>query len=89
MAGFALTVKKAQGLMIEGGVVINLGGTVLSPCVQAWFTIRCLHAIGGFRHHDLQCTLTWEDFEKRPQMLRMRQNFVARLEKMHVASMVI
>ena len=56
VAGFALTVNKAQGLTIKEGVVINqlarLGA--LPTGIEAWLAVCCLHQIGELRDDRLQ-----------------------------------
>ncbi len=90
VAGFALTVNKAQGLTIKEGVVLNLaGGKRFRPAAK-----HGLPFVGFTRSESFAMTAfknipPWDDFVKgrSSDMLRMRLAFTARLQKMHVRTL--
>ena len=86
VAGFALTVNKAQGLTVKEGIVIHLaGGARFRPAAKhglpfvAWTRSESFH-MTAFKHLP-----PWGDFLKGRQsdMLRMRLQFTERLQKLH------
>ena len=86
VAGFALTVNKAQGLTVKEGIVIHLaGGARFRPAAKhglpfvAWTRSESFH-MTAFKHLP-----PWGDFLKGRQsdMLRMRLQFTDRLQKLH------
>ena len=86
VAGFALTVNKAQGLTVKEGIVIHLaGGARFRPAAKhglpfvAWTRPESFHMM-AFMHLP-----PWGDFIKGQQsnMLRMRLQFTDRLQKLH------
>jgi hypothetical protein len=86
VAGFALTVNKAQGLTVKEGVVIHLaGGQRFRPAAKhglpfvAWTRSESFH-MTAFKHLP-----PWGDFLKGrdSDMLRMRLEFTERLQLLH------
>ena len=86
VAGFALTVNKAQGLTVKEGVVIHLAcGARLRPAAKhglpfvAWTRSESFH-LTAFKNLP-----PWGDFLKGQQsdMLRMRLQFTDRLQQLH------
>ena len=86
VAGFALTVNKAQGLTVKEGTVIHLaGGKRFRPAAKhglpfvAWTRSESFH-LTAFKHLP-----PWTDFLKGRQsdMLRMRLQFTERLKGLH------
>ena len=83
VAGFALTVNKAQGLTVKEGVVIHLvGGQRFRPASKhglpfVAFTRSESFAMTAFKHLP-----PWDDFVKgrESDMLRMRNDFTAQLD---------
>ena len=86
VAGFALTVNKAQGLTLPEGVVVHLAGSgKFRPASKhglpfVAFTRSESFAMTAFKHLP-----PWDDFKKgvNSEMLRMRLQFMKRFEEMH------
>ena len=86
VAGFAMTVNKAQGLTIKEGVVINLVGSQrFRPASKHGLYCAAFTRSESFAMTAFKNLPPWNDFVKgrESDMLRMRKDFVARLETMH------
>jgi len=86
VAGFALTVNKAQGLTIEEGVVINLVGSKrFRPASKHGLCFVAYTRSESFDMTAFKGLPPWEDFVKgrSSDMLQTRLAFTAKLEKMH------
>ena len=86
VAGFALTVNKAQGLTIEEGVVIHLvGGKRFRPAAKHGLPFVAWTRSESFAMTAFKNLPPWGDFVQGRQsdMLRMRQEFTQRLQEMH------
>ena len=86
VAGFALTVNKAQGLTIKEGVVIHLvGGKRFRPAAQHGLPFVAWARSESFAMTAFKNLPPWGDFVKGrdSDMLRMRLAFTARLHSMH------
>ncbi len=86
VAGFALTVNKAQGLTIEEGVVINLvGSRRFRPASKHGLCFVAYTRSESFDMTAFKGLPPWEDFVKgrSSDMLQTRLAFTAKLEKMH------
>ena len=90
VAGFAITVNKAQGLTIKEGVVIHLvGGQKFRPAAKhglpfvAW-TRSTSFALTAFKNLP-----AWNDFERGADsdMLRLRREFTKKLDILHRETM--
>ena len=90
VAGYALTVNKAQGLTIKEGVVINLRSGARFKAASKHglpfvaFTRSESFAMTAFKHLP-----PWDDFEKGADsdMLRMCKRFTEMLERKHTDTM--
>jgi hypothetical protein len=92
VAGFALTVNKAQGLTIKEGVVINLVGSKR-------FRLAAKHGlpfVAFTRSESFAMTAfkklpAWSDFVKGrdSDMLRMRLEFQSRLQALHTTTLAM
>ena len=85
-AGFALTVNKAQGLTIKEGVVIHLVGSQrFRPAGKHGLPFVAFTRSESFAMTAFKNLPPWNDFLKGrdSNMLRMRTNFVDRLQQMH------
>jgi len=86
VAGFALTVNKAQGLTIKEGVVIHLVGSKrFRPASKHGLAFVAWTRSESFRMTAFKNLPAWGDFMKGKEsdMLRMRKRFVERLQALH------
>jgi hypothetical protein len=86
VAGFALTVNKAQGLTVKEGVVIHLvGGRRFRPASKHGLPFVAYTRSENFAMTAFKNIPPWQDFVKGrdSDMLRMRLAFAVKLEKMH------
>jgi len=86
VAGYALTVNKAQGLTIKEGVVINLEGSKrFRPASKHGLPFVAFTRSESFAMTAFKNLPPWQDFVKgrESSMLRMRLDFTASLQKMH------
>ncbi len=90
VAGFALTVNKAQGLTIKEGVVIHLvGGKRFRPAAKHGLPFVAFTRSESFSMTAFKNLPPWEDFVKgrSSDMLRMRLAFTSMLQGMHSRTM--
>ena len=86
VAGFAMTVNKAQGLTIKEGVVIHLvGGKRFRPVAKHGLPFVAWTRSESFAMTAFKNLPPWSDFVKGrdSDMLRMRLAFTQRLERLH------
>ena len=86
VAGFALTVNKAQGLTIKEGVVIHLVGSKnFRPAAKHGLSFVAFTRSENFDMTAFKNLPPWQDFVKGKDsnMLRMRTAFVKKLEALH------
>ncbi len=86
VAGFALTVNKAQGLTIKEGVVIHLvGGRRFRPAAKHSLPFVAWTRSESFAMTAFKNLPPWGDFVKGrdSDMLRMRLDFSKHLERLH------
>ena len=86
VAGFALTVNKAQGLTIKEGVVIHLvGNKRFRPAAKHGLGFVAFTRSESFHMTAFKNIPPWHDFEKgrSSDMLRMRSEFVSGLQALH------
>ena len=86
VAGFALTVNKAQGLTIKEGTVINLAGSQrFRPASKHGLPFVAFTRSESFAMTAFKNLPPWDDFTKGcdSDMLHMRLEFTSRLEEMH------
>ena len=86
VAGFAITVNKAQGLTIKEGVVIHLvGGKRFRPVAKHGLPFVAWTRSESFAMTAFKNLPPWSDFVKGrdSDMLRMRLAFTQRLERLH------
>ena len=91
VAGFAMTVNKAQGLTIKEGVVIQMvGGKRFRPASKHGLPFVAFTRSESFAMTAFKNLPPWEDFIKgkneerySDSMLAMRKAFTARLEQLH------
>ena len=86
VAGFALTVNKAQGLTIKEGVVIHLvGGKRFRPASKHGLPFVAFTRSESFSMTAFKNLPAWQDFVKGrdSDMLRMRMAFTSMLQRMH------
>ena len=86
VAGFALTVNKAQGLTIKEGTVIHLAGSKrFRPASKHGLPFVAFRRSESFAMTAFKNLPPWDGFMqgKRSDMLRMRNGFVQWLEEMH------
>ena len=86
VAGFALTVNKAQGLTCKEGVVIHLvGGKRFRPASKHGLAFVAFTRSGSFAMTAFKNLPPWSDFVKGrdSDMLRQRLDFTKRLQDMH------
>ena len=86
VAGFAMTVNKAQGLTIKEGVVIHLVGSQrFRPAAKHGLCFVAFTRSENFDMTAFKNLPPWGDFLKgrEDDMLQKRLAFTARLEKMH------
>ena len=85
VAGFALTVNKAQGLTIKEGVVIHLvAGERFRPASKHGLPFVAFTRSESFSITAFKNLPAWQDFVKGPDsdMLRMRMAFTSMLQRM-------
>ena len=90
VAGWALTVNKAQGLTIKEGVVINLAGSQrYRPASKHGLPFVAFTRSEGFAMTAFKNLPPWNDFGKgkSSDLLRQRRAFEERLNTMHVRTM--
>ena len=90
VAGFAITVNKAQGLTIKEGVVIHLVGSKrFRPASKHGLPFVAFTRSESFAMTAFKNIPPWCDFVKGrdSDMLRMRLAFTAMLEKMHTRTL--
>ena len=90
VAGFALTVNKAQGLTLKEGVVIHLvGSKKFRPAAKHGLPFVAWTRSESFAMTAFKNLPPWSDFAKGRESptLRMRQAFTDWLEEMHVETM--
>ena len=86
VAGFALTVNKAQGLTIKEGVVIHLAGSKnFRPAAKHGLSFVAFTRSENFDMTAFKNLPPWQDFVKGKDsnMLRMRTAFIKKLEALH------
>ena len=86
VAGFAMTVNKAQGLTIKEGVVINLAGSKrFHPAAKHGLPFVAFTRSESFAMTAFKNIPAWNDFVKgkESEMLRSRRAFTERLQKLH------
>ena len=86
VAGFAMTVNKAQGLTLKEGVVINLkGSSRFRPAAKHGLPFVAWTRSESFAMTAFKNLPPWSDFVKgrESDMLRMRQHFLAKLKELH------
>ena len=90
VAGFALTVNKAQGLTIKEGVVIHLvGSRRFRPASKHGLPFVAFTRSESFAMTAFKNLPPWEDFlrGRDSDMLRMRLEFTKWLEKLHTETL--
>ena len=86
VAGFALTINKAQGLTVEEGVVIHLvGGKRFRPASKHGLPFVAFTRSQSFAMTAFKNIPPWQDFVKGKEsgMLRMRLAFTEKLSRLH------
>ena len=86
VAGFAMTVNKAQGLTVKEGVVIHLAGSQrFRPAAKHGLPFVAFTRSESFAMTAFKNIPAWSDFAKgrESDMLRMRRAFETKLQKMH------
>ena len=86
VAGFALTVNKAQGLTLPEGVVVHLAGSgKFRPASKHGLPFVAFTRSESFAMTAFKNLPPWDDFKKgvNSEMLRMRLQFMKRFEEMH------
>ena len=86
VAGFAITVSKAQGLTIKEGVVIHLvGGKRFRPAAKHGLPFVAWTRSESFHMTAFKNLPPWMDFVngRESVMLRARQAFDAKLQRLH------
>ena len=86
VAGFALTINKAQGLTVKEGVVIHLVGSKrFHPASKHGLPFVAWTRSENFAMTAFKNLPAWQDFVKGrdSDMLRMRLEFTERLSQMH------
>ena len=90
VAGWALTVNKAQGLTVKEGVVINLAGSErFRPAGRHGLPFVAFTRSEGFAMTAFKNIPPWNDFVKgrSSDLLRQRRAFEERLNTMHARTM--
>ena len=90
VAGFALTVNKAQGLTVKEGVVIHLVGSKrFRPAAKHGLPFVAFTRSESFAMTAFKNLPAWQDFVRgrESDMLRMRLAFTAELDKMHTKTL--
>ena len=86
MAGFALTVNKAQGLIVKEGVVIHfVGSKRFRPASRHGLPFVAFARSENFAMTAFKNLPPWQDFleGRKSDMLRMRMRFTEWLEELH------
>ena len=92
VAGFALTVNKAQGLTVKEGTVLNLiGSRAFRPASKHGLPFVAFTRSENFAMTAFKNLPPWEDFKKgaSSDMLRMRKRFEKVLHAMHRRTMAV
>ena len=90
VAGYALTVNKAQGLTIKEGVVINLtSGARFKAASKHGLPFVAFTRSESFSMTAFKNLPPWQDFQKGAEsdMLRMRKRFTEMLDRKHAQTM--
>ena len=90
VAGFALTVNKAQGLTIKESVVIHMvGGKRFRPAAKHGLPFVAWTRSESFAMTAFKNLPPWSDFlqARNSDMLRMRLEFTQRLQNMHTRTL--
>ncbi len=91
VAGYAITVNKAQGLTVKEGVVIHLvaGGRRFRPASKHGLPFVAFTRSESFAMTAFKNIPPWLDFVagRESDMLRMRLAFTARLEELHASTL--
>ena len=90
VAGYAMTVNKAQGLTLQEGVVISLtSGKRFKAASKHGLPFVAFTRSESFSMTAFKNLPSWDDFQKGrdSDMLRMRQRFTAMLDRMHAETM--
>lgn len=90
VAGFAMTVNKAQSLTIKEGIVIHLvGGKRFRPASKHGLPFVAFTRSESFAMTAFKNIPPWSDFVKgrESSMLRMRLKFTAKLQQLHVRTL--
>jgi len=90
VAGFALTINKAQGLTVKEGVVINLKGSIrYHPASKHGLPFVAFTRSQSFAMTAFKNLPAWGDFVKGSEssMLRQRLAFTDKLKKLHVRTL--
>ena len=90
VAGYALTVNKAQGLTVKEGVVIHLVGSKrFRPASKHGLPFVAFTRSENFAMTAFKNIPPWQDFldGRKSDMLRMRWTFTERLESLHTKTL--
>jgi len=90
VAGFALTVNKAQGLTVKEGVVIHLVGSKrFRPASKHGLPFVAFTRSENFAMTAFKNLPPWQDFVegRKSDMLRMRRWFIEKLEGLHTETL--
>ena len=90
VAGYALTVNKAQGLTLKEGVVINLtSGKRFKAASKHGLPFVAFTRSESFAMTAFKNLPPWDDFQKgqHSDMLRMRKRFTEMLDRKHTETM--
>ena len=90
VAGYALTVNKAQGLTLKAGVVLNLtSGKRFKAAPKHGLPFVAFAPSESFEMTAFKNLPPWEDFQQGQvsDMLRVRQRFTGMLDRMHLKTM--
>ena len=90
VAGYALTVNKAQGLTLKEGVVINLtSGKRFKAASKHGLSFVAFTRSESFAMTAFKNLPPWDDFQKGQDsdMLRMRKRFTEMLDRKHTETM--
>ena len=90
VAGYALTVNKAQGLTLKEGVVINLtSGKRFKAASKHGLPFVAFTRSESFALTAFKNLPPWDDFQKgqHSDMLRMRKRFTEMLDRKHTETM--
>ena len=86
VAGYAVTVNKAQGLTVKEGVVIHLAGSKrFRPASKHGLPFVAFTRSESFAMTAFKNIPPWQDFVKgrESDMLQMRLDFTAKLQRLH------